>query len=276
MKKYNKYPTMIKKIVFAGCSITAGTELWEEKFVPEYSDMTVYQAGKANRSASQEEITKYNKQGSYPLLTGELLDIEIENIAQRGISNKEIAMRAILRFPENHYDNTIAVIQVTTHNRLLLNYADNLVNSAVIQPNWPTHFLNRAQNNIVQEFFLEFFNESLTMVEDYMSVLYAVRLLRSKNVPCYLLRISPTKLNQPLAEPHLKGQDASLVVNEKDPILLDDMQTALLNEFNNFNLSNESLEEITNADYLPQWHFSQIGHNLIANHLAEKIKCLHS
>jgi hypothetical protein len=266
---------MIKKIVFAGCSITAGTELWEEKFVPQYTAMNVFQAGKATRSASDEQINEYNKQYCYPSLVGNLLNAEIENIALRGISNKEIAMRAILKFPENHYDDTVAVIQITTHNRLLVNYSNNLVNSAVLQPNWPTHFLNSRQNNIMQEFFLEFFNESLTMVEDYVSVLYAVRLLRSKNIPCYLLRISPTKLNQPLEEPHLKGQEVDLIVNEKDPILLNDIQQQLLKEFYDFNLTAKSLEEITNADYLPQWHFTQSGHDLIAKDLAEKIKCLH-
>jgi len=266
---------MIKKIVFSGCSITAGTELWEEKFVPKYTTMDVYQAGRAHRSATEEEITNYNKQFSYPELIKNQLKIDIENIAVRGISNKEIAMRTILQFPNNHYDNTIAVIQITTHNRILLNYSKNSINSAVLQPSHPTHFLNANQNNILQEFFLEFLNESLTMTEDYMAILYAVQLLKSKNVPCYLLRISSSKLNQPFLEPHLQPAD-NLVVNEQYPFQLNDIENVLLDNFNKFSLCDKSLEEISELNYLPQWHFSQKANNLIANHLAEKIQCLPS
>ena len=37
---------MIKKIIFAGCSITAGNELWEEAHVPNYASMTFKESRK--------------------------------------------------------------------------------------------------------------------------------------------------------------------------------------------------------------------------------------
>ena len=267
---------MIKKIVFAGCSISAGTELYEEKVFLDYATMDILQTKKIKYSTPEKEIRDYNKKFSYPAIIGNLLNIEIENISVRGISNKEIAMRTIQQFPEKNYIGTVAIMQITTHNRMLLNYANGLVNSAVIQPTWPTYFLNSTQNNILQEFFLEFFNESLTMIEDYMSILYAIRLLQSKNVPCYVLKISLNKLNQPLLEPHIAGQDRSLSINDQSPLSLDSVQLSLINDFNKFRLTEKSLEEISNADYLPQWHFSQKANDLIANHLAEKIQCLPS
>jgi hypothetical protein len=265
---------MIKKIVFAGCSITAGTELYEEKFIPGYTSMSRKQFTKIKYPIPEHQISEHNKRFAYPSLVGDLLNVEIENIAERGISNKEIAMRVMMQFPQERYNDVIAVIQITTHNRMLLKYKDSLVSSAVIQPVIPTHFLNGSQNNILQEFFLEFFSESVSMAEDYMSILHAVHFLKSKNVPCYLTRISPTDLNQPLAEPHMK--DESLILNEQSPLALDSVKLSLLNEFNKFKLTNQSLEEITLADYLPQWHFTYNSHKLIASHLAEKIKCLHS
>jgi hypothetical protein len=265
---------MIKKIVFSGCSITAGTELWEEQNVPGYPTMTHPQTKKINYTVSEEEIWEYNRKFSYPELIKNQLNIDIKNISVRGISNKEIAMRTILEFPDNYYSDTIAVIQITTHNRILLKYSENSISSAVLQPSHPTHFLNSNQNNILQEFFLEFLNESLTMTEDYMSILYAVQLLKSKNVPCYLLRISPSKLNQPFLEPHLQSND-NIIINEQYPFQLTDIENVLLNEFNKFSLCDKSLEEITKLNYLPQWHFSHRSHELISNYLTEKIKCLH-
>ena len=264
---------MIKKIVFAGCSITAGTELYEEKFIPKYTSMSRRQLSKIKYAIPEHQIGEHNKRFAYPSQIGNLLNVEVENIAERGISNKEIAMRVMLQFPEEHYDDRLAIIQITTHNRMLLKYNDSSINSAVIQPVVPVHFLNGSQNNILQEFFLEFFSESLTMTEDYMAVLHAVHFLRSKNVPCYLTRISPTQLNQPLIEPHMPAE--SLVVDKQSPLALDAVKLSLLNEFNKFKLTDRSLEEISDADYLPQWHFTYHAHSLIAEYLSEKIKCLH-
>jgi hypothetical protein len=57
---------MINKLVFAGCSVTAGNELWEEAHVPNYAKMTFAEARKASGSAPRHELDAFNHAHSYP------------------------------------------------------------------------------------------------------------------------------------------------------------------------------------------------------------------
>jgi len=288
---------MMEKIVISGCSVTAGIELWEEEHIPQYSKLSTPENQKINFShkkgsvvfdklnmfntknikhnVSREEIVAYNKKFAYPSLLSKNLQVPVDNIAEQGISNKEIALRTLKYFPKNYYTNTIAIIQMTTHNRLMLTYSQTEAASIVLQPTQPIHFLTRAQNNILQEYFFEFFSESLTMQEDYMSILYTIHKLNLKNIICYVLPISSSKLNQPRDEYHYKVNDNITITHTDNSFELTPVENMLFDDMNQFKLLEQSLEEVSNYCYLPHYHFSHNAHKLISERISERIKCLH-
>ena len=269
---------MINKIVFAGCSMTAGAELFQERYIPGYASMPFDDAVQVFKR--NEETRAYNLQHSYPALVGELLDIPIENIAIDGISNKEIAMRVISAFPADKYENTLAIIQITTHNRMLVHFKEEaehyLARSYVIQPvNF--HGLSLRRSNLLFESYLEFMSESLLMVENYMCILAAVSLLKSKNVNVYLMKIADNELNQTRNEPHENSADNKpIMINERHPLSRNEISERLVNEFKKYQLSSSVFETMVDGDvsYLPQWHLCHKAHKQIAAHISEKIKCL--
>jgi hypothetical protein len=86
---------MITKLEFFGCSVTAGNELWEEKHIPNYKKLTFAEARKATVGLPHDEVVAYNKANSFPALVAKEIGCEFVNHGIPGISNKEIAGRAI-------------------------------------------------------------------------------------------------------------------------------------------------------------------------------------
>jgi len=64
---------MIKKIVFAGCSMTAGAELYQEKHVDNYANLEFDDAVKA--FTRNDETRAYNLQHAYPSIVGDTLGV---------------------------------------------------------------------------------------------------------------------------------------------------------------------------------------------------------
>lgn len=182
---------MINKLVFFGCSITGGNELYEEAHVPNYKSLNFDEARKVARQFPKDEIDAYNLKHSFPALTALEMGVEFENFGIPGISNKEIACRAIAHFPEEKYENTIAILQFTTHNRMFLRYketeSERTMGSFVVHPKIDDDRLSRHQNNLMKEMYFEFFNESMLSIDDHIFMYYAADLLRSKGIPTYIL-----------------------------------------------------------------------------------------
>ena len=78
---------MINKLVFFGCSITAGNELYEEAHVPNYNKMSLMEARKASSHLDEKDILAYQNKHSFPFLTASKLGVNFENCAISGISN---------------------------------------------------------------------------------------------------------------------------------------------------------------------------------------------
>ena len=269
---------MIKKIVFAGCSMTAGAELYQEKYVDNYANLEFDDAVKA--FTRNDETRAYNLQHSYPSIVGNILGVSTENIAIDGISNKEIAMRALSHFSNDWYEDTVAVIQITTHNRMLVHFEENderyLARSYVIQP-VKFHGLSLRRSNLLLETYLEFMSESLLMIENYMCVLYAVAALKAKNISTFVIKIAENELNQPRNEPHENANsNKPIYINERHPLARDEISEKLIKDFESNQLSTCVLETMVSQanPYLPQWHFNHQSHHQIAEHISEKIKCL--
>lgn len=256
--------------------MTAGAELYQEKYVENYANLEFDDAVKA--FTRSEETRSYNLQHSYPSIVGDMLGVCTENIAIEGISNKEIAMRVLSHFPNDRYEDTVAVIQITTHNRMLVHFEENdqqyLARSYVIQP-VKFHGLSMRRSNLLLETYLEFMSESLLMIEDYMCVLYAVAALKAKNISTFVIKIADNDLNQPRNEPHENSNiDKPIYINDRHPLARDDVSKKLIKDFNSNQMC--ALEAIVSQDnpYLPQWHFNHHSHKQIAEHISEKIKCL--
>ena len=151
---------MITKLEFFGCSVTAGNELWEEKHIPNYKKLTFAEARKVAADLPQNEVTAYNKANSFPALVANEIGCEFANHGIPGISNKEIAGRAIANFPDEHYDGITVFLQLTTHNRMFLRYketeTDSTVGSFVVMAKAEDDRLSKSQNNLLKEMFFEF------------------------------------------------------------------------------------------------------------------------
>jgi hypothetical protein len=156
---------MNNKLHFFGCSVTAGNELWEEKHIPNYKNMSFDEAKKAMQGLPYDEVRAHNKANSFPQLVSKQLNVPADNHGIPGISNKEIATRAIAYFPENHYEEgTVAILQFTTHNRMFLRYKEldnySTVGSFVVHHKATDDRLTKSQNNLLKEMYFEFFNET--------------------------------------------------------------------------------------------------------------------
>ena len=153
---------MITKLEFFGCSVTAGNELWEEKHIPNYKKLTFAEAKKAMQTLPHDEVRAYNKANSFPALVAKEIGCGFENHGIPGISNKEIAGRAIAQFPEEHYEGIAVFLQLTTHNRMFLRYketeTDSTVGSFVVMAKANDDRLSKSQNNLLKEMFFEFYN----------------------------------------------------------------------------------------------------------------------
>jgi hypothetical protein len=273
---------MIKKIVFAGCSITAGNELWEEAHVPNYASMTFKESRKMmNNIPNYEEVTEYNKQNAFPNLIGKALGVETFNLGFSGISNKELALRVIAHFTEDHYDDTIVVMQFTTHNRMLLKYKEDkdvsTYGSFVVMPNADDNRLSKHQNNLLKEMFFEFLPESLLATDDHIFFYYAAEALKQKGISVYMLWTEIEIVNWASWDIDT-GYDDKVqykCINDKDPQWGEIISKHFAHRHHDFNLLGTTLQNVAGPDSrLPRLHFKKSAHETIATKLSEKLKCL--
>lgn len=272
---------MINKLAFFGCSITGGNELFEEAHVPNYKTLSFEQARKAAKDIPEASVNEYNRAHSFPALTATELGTTFENLGIPGISNKEIACRALAHFPEEKYEGVVAILQFTTHNRMLLRYKEtgneSTIGSFVVHPKIDDNRLSKRQNNLLKEMFFEFFNESLMSIDDHIFMYYAADILRSKGIPTYIVWCAIDVIDWANFEID-KGVDKSkavLLKGDKDPAFADALSHHIAGSHHKFNLLGKALSDIIPADSaLPRFHYNQLAHKIIAKELAEKLKCL--
>lgn len=272
---------MINKLTFFGCSITGGNELFEEAHVPNYKTLSFDQARKSARDFDDSVIAEYNQAHSFPALTASEMGVKFENFGIPGISNKEIACRALSNFPDDQYEGVVAILQFTTHNRMFLRYKEtgdeSTIGSFVVHPKIDDDRLSKRQNNLLKEMYFEFFNESLMSIDDHIFMYYAADILRSKGIPTYILWCNIDVIDWANFEIN-KGVDkdkAILLKNDKRPFFLDSLSHHIAGSHHKFNLLGKTLSDIIPPDSaLPRFHYNQLAHKTIANELAEKLKCL--
>lgn len=264
---------MNKKIHFFGCSITAGNELWEEANVPNYESLDFKSARKASEGVDDETIRMYNINNSFPALVAEKLNVEFENHGIPGVSNKEIACRAIAQFTEDKYENVAVYIQFTTHNRLLLKYketdVDCTLGSFVIHPDAVDDRLSRRQDNVVKEFYLEFFNETILSIEDHMFMYYAIEVLRSKGIDAHILWCDIDVINW------ADWKDSKMTIKQDvEPQYGPGFSKHISKSHYKYNpFAGGTLDEIVGPNArLPRYHYKKSSHIKIADALVEKIK----
>lgn len=277
---------MIKKIIFAGCSVTAGNELWEEAHIPNYASMGFNEARKVMEKVSnKQEIEDYNRSHAYPELVGRALGVESVNLGISGISNKEIAGRIIAQFTEDRYDGVVVFIQLTTHNRMFLKYKEDskgyTAGSFVVMAKGEDSRLTRSQNNLLKEMFFEFLPDWILTMDDHVYMYYAVELLRSKGIHAYIVWPSLTIVDWANFTP---GEGFNVVKpipmhNDKDPQYIDRFSHHCIDKagkYNAFEGTTTMLDLTGPGASLPRFHPTQHAHQIIANNLVERIKCLTS
>jgi hypothetical protein len=263
---------MINELHFFGCSVTAGNELFEEAHVPNYKTLDFKAARKAVDEFDDQLVENYNKRNSYPALTANNLGIKYENHGIPGISNKEIAARAIAQFPNDTYENIAVFIQFTTHNRLLLKYketeTDCTVGSFVIHPQAPEGRLTKRQDNLVKEFYLEFMNETVLSYDDHIFLYYAVEVLRSKGISAHILWCDIDVINW------ANWKDSKMTIKQDtDPQYGPNFSKHLSESHYKYNPLNGTMKDIVgDSALLPRFHYEKAAHVKIADKLAEIVK----
>jgi len=273
---------MIKKIYFAGCSITAGNELWEEAHIPGYSSMTFKESRKVmDKIPNDEEVLKYNNQNSFPALVGKQLSLETINLGFSGISNKELGLRILTNFPEKNYEDVMVVIQLTTHNRMLIKYKEEndsyIFGSFVIMPDADDSRLTKRQNNLLKETFFEFSPESMLVMDDHIFIYYAVEALKNKGIPVYLLWSEVEIINWAnwdISSGSGSGPKFQLL-NDKDPQWIENLSNHFVEKHHDYNLLGTTLQAVAGKNSrLPRLHYKKEAHEKIATIISEKIRCL--
>ena len=271
----------LNKLVFLGCSVTAGNELYEEAHLPAYSKMSFDAARKVAKELPHDDVNRWNYEHSFPALTAKELGVEFENLSIPGISNKEIACRAIAHFPNDHYEGVVAFLQFTTHNRMWLKYKETptlgTIGSFVVMAKAEDDRLSRSQNNLLKETFFEFYNETILSVDDHVFMYYAAEVLRSKGVQPYILWCNIDIIDWANfdIEKGVNLKEQLPLVNDKDPQFLDPLSHHLAGSHHKYNPIGKTLTELVPPNSnLPRFHYNQLAHTTIANALAEKVKCL--
>lgn len=271
---------MINNLEFFGCSVTAGNELWEEAHVKNYKQMTFDEARKLVRDMDYENLVGYNKAQSFPALTAKLIGADFKNHGIPGISNKEIASRAIAEFPNDHYENTVAFMQFTTHNRLFLRYKEteqeSTIGSFVVHAKAEDDRLSKRQNNLMKEMYFEFYNETMLSNDDHVFLYYAAEVLRSKGIPTYIIWCDVDVIDWANWD-----MEKGCVIIDKDVTIKSDTNPQFISNFsrhiagshNKYNLLGKTLKDIVGTDaHLPRFHYTHEAHIAIASALAEKLK----
>lgn len=274
---------MIKKLTFFGCSITGGNELFEEAHVPNYKSLSFDDARKVAKSFPKADIDAYNYKCSFPAKVAEQLGVDFENFGSPGMSNKEIACRAISHFTEDHYEEgNIVILQFTTHNRFWVKYketeTDKIVGSFVVHPTIFDDRLTKTQNNLLKEMFFEFYNESMLAIDDTLFMYYAADALRAKGIPTYIIWCDIDIVDWAFFDIKT-GVDKTKKVcikSDKEPQFGDGLSQHFASKHHNYNVLGTTLKDLVPPNsQLPRYHFNHEAHKIVAAHIAEKIKCLH-
>jgi hypothetical protein len=268
---------MIKKLIFSGCSTTAGNELWEEANIPNYKSMTFKEARVVmnDMTIHESELRAYNCKRAYPAIVGETLGIEVVNLSWPGQSNKEIVGRLLSYFKEDSYENTLAFIQITTHNRFLMRFkTDNdneIAGSFCVVPNGSDPKLTKSQNNLLKEMFFEFLPEAILSLDDYVYIGWAIEKLRKKGVVCYAL--TPDDSNIDWAD-ESQSKSASPIKNDRDPQFLEQFGYNLVRDYKTYELMPDAtFKSIAGKEsVLPRLHFNQSAQYSIADRIVKELK----
>lgn len=271
---------MINNIEFFGCSVTAGNELWEEAHVPNYTSLSFADARKAATTAPYDELRAYNVAHSFPALVAKEMNISFKNHGIPGISNKEIACRAIANFPEDNYSGTVVFLQFTTHNRMFLRYKENAegstVGSFVVHAKATDDRLTKSQNNLLKEMYFEFFNETMLSHDDHVSMYYAVEVLRSKGISAHILWCDIDVIDWANWDPEKGCQIVDKEVTIKsdcDPQYMTNFSRHIAGSHYKYNLLGTTFKSIVGEDaHLPRYHYKQRAHYDIAKSIVEKLK----
>lgn len=272
---------MINKLVFLGCSVTAGNELYEEAHIPEYSKMSFDTARKVAKELPQNKINAWNYEHSFPALTAAALGVKFENLGISGISNKEIACRALAHFPEDHYEGVVVFLQFTTHNRMLLKYKETsksgILGSFVVMAKAEDDRLSRSQNNLLKEMFFEFYDETILSIDDHIFMYYAAEVLRSKGIQTNILWCNIDVIDWANfdIEKGVNIKESLPLESDRDPQFIEPLSHHIAGSHHKYNPLGKTLTELVPPNSnLPRFHYNQLAHITIANALAEKVKCL--
>jgi hypothetical protein len=273
---------MIKNLHFFGCSVTAGNELWEEKHIPNYKKLTFAEARKAMQNLPHDEVRAYNKANSFPALVAKEIGCELENHGIPGISNKEIAGRAIAQFPDDHYDGVTVFLQLTTHNRMFLRYketeTDSTVGSFVVMAKANDDRLSNSQNNLLKEMFFEFYNEAIISQDDHIYMYYAAETLRSKGIQAHILWCTVDVVDWANwdSEKGCQRTDKPVPIrNDQDPQYITGLSRHIGGNHHKYNPIGKPLSELDGIganSHLPRFHYTQEAHQIVARAIAEKLK----
>jgi len=268
----------MKKLYFFGCSVTAGNELYEEKFVPNYSSMSFKEARKATKTLSDDDVAAYNYDNSFPALTAKKLKCEFENLAIEGISNKEIAARAFTYFQENSYTDTVVILQFTTHNRVFIKYKEEgdkkTVGSFVVHPiAGEDERLTLKQNNLLKENYFEFADDSFESLQDHIALYYAADYLSSKGIEVHILW-PDRNLIQWADWEHSDIDKQGNFINDREPQFMNRIGNHFVTRVKDYDILDSSIKDCIPFDNhtLPRFHYTQEAHEFVAEELAKRLK----
>jgi hypothetical protein len=241
----------MKKLYFFGCSVTAGNELYEEKFVPNYSSMSFKDARKAAKTLPGDDVDAYNYDNSFPALTAKKLKCEFENLGIEGISNKEIAARAFTHFQQDSYTDTVVILQFTTHNRVFIKYKEEgdkkTVGSFVVHPlAGEDERLSLRQNNLLKENYFEFADDSWP----------------------------DRNLIQWADWEHSDIDKQGNFINDREPQFMNKIGNHFVTRVKDYDILDSSIKDCIPFDNhnLPRFHFTQEAHEFVAEELARRLK----
>lgn len=263
------------KLYFFGCSTTAGNELYEEKFIENYSQMTFKDARKYTQTLNWDTIWSYQKENGFPALTAKKLGVEFENCGIPGLSNQEIASRAFTYFPEKEYKDTIVFLQFSTHNRFFVKFKKEgnveTLGSFVVMPQINDDRLSARKNNLMKEFFLEFVDDSLQALNDHIYFYYAADYLTRKGIKVYIIW-SERNITDWSNWAKKDGENIEYKT-DNDPQFVNKLAPHFIDRVNEYDILGGPIDNLlpfTNFR-LPRYHYNAEVQEWIACRLAEKL-----
>jgi hypothetical protein len=161
-------------IVCAGDSFTHGIELWEEKNVPGYCDITdpVKASHLANSTVCDKRIDAERRSLSYCGSIQKLLGCEVINIGLGGASQVEIVKRAIETLHSLKDKKVVCLLQNTFIDRVWLWNTRSLKNFSVMLPDPESSYnLYKWHAMDIVSAYMKYIPEDLLRTEYYMQSL---------------------------------------------------------------------------------------------------------